>query len=350
VTEQEEFTPAPRKSEGSLRLLVDGIAALVITMTTDDQLELVNQQVLDYFGKTAEGMKDWRGNGAIHRDDLGRVVAAWTDSLRTGRPYDHVHRYRRSDGVYRWFRVRGRPARDALGRIIRWYVVPTDIEELKQAEEMLEGQRKELRQVLDLTPQMMAVFVRGGERIYANSGALAYLGTTLEEWRRQSIGSEIHPDDVERLKAAAERGVSARSAYDLEVRIRKGDGTYRWFLARYNPMCADQQQPLRWYVACTDIEDRKRADVSRPEGSTEEPAPTAYRSLSGQEARVLQMIARGMSNKCIARSLGIAPETVKTHAKGILSKLDARTRAQAVAHAEAIGLLCRGDMPEPMPR
>lgn len=51
------------------------------------------------------------------------------------------------------------------------------------------------------------------------------------------------------------------------------------------------------------------------------------------------MIARGMSNKCIARSLGIAPETVKTHAKGILSKLKARTRAQAVARAETIGLL-----------
>ena len=51
------------------------------------------------------------------------------------------------------------------------------------------------------------------------------------------------------------------------------------------------------------------------------------------------MIARGMTTKCIARSLGIAPETVKTHAKVILSKLEARTRAQAVARAEAIGLL-----------
>jgi PAS domain S-box-containing protein len=156
VTEREEFTPTPRKSEGSLRLLVDGIAALVMTMTTDDELELVNQQVLDYFGKTAEGMRDWRGNGAIHPNDLGPVVAAWTNSLQTGHPYDHVHRYRRSDGIYRWFRVRGRPARDAQGRIIRWYLVPTDIEELKQAEEMLEGQRKELQQVLDLTPQVMA--------------------------------------------------------------------------------------------------------------------------------------------------------------------------------------------------
>ena len=69
------------------------------------------------------------------------------------------------------------------------------------------------------------------------------------------------------------------------------------------------------------------------------PAPTICRSLSRRQIDVLQMIARGMSNKCIARSLGIAPETVKTHAKCILSKLEARTRAQAVARAEAIGLL-----------
>jgi DNA-binding CsgD family transcriptional regulator len=67
-------------------------------------------------------------------------------------------------------------------------------------------------------------------------------------------------------------------------------------------------------------------------------APTTCRSLSRREAGVLQMIARGMSNKCIARSLGIAPETVKTHVKAILSKLEARTRAHTVARAEAIGL------------
>ncbi len=77
----------------------------------------------------------------------------------------------------------------------------------------------------------------------------------------------------------------------------------------------------------------------RAEPESEGPAHIAYRSLSRREAAVLQMIARGMSNKCIARSLGITPETVKTHAKSIFSKLDTRTRAQAVARAEAIGLL-----------
>jgi DNA-binding CsgD family transcriptional regulator len=66
--------------------------------------------------------------------------------------------------------------------------------------------------------------------------------------------------------------------------------------------------------------------------------PTSSRSLSRREAGVLQMIARGMSNKCIARSLGITPETVKTHVKAILSKLNARTRAQAVALAKTSAL------------
>jgi LuxR family maltose regulon positive regulatory protein len=66
---------------------------------------------------------------------------------------------------------------------------------------------------------------------------------------------------------------------------------------------------------------------------------TAYQTLSLRETAILQAIANGMSNKSIARSLGIAPETVKSHAKSIFAKLATRTRAQAVARAEAIGLL-----------
>jgi formate hydrogenlyase transcriptional activator len=260
VTEQEELTQALRKSEETLRLVVNGIGALVTTYTADGELDFVNQQVLDFFGMTLEELKDWRNNGNIHPDDLGRIIERWTHSLETGRPYDDIHRYRRSDGVYRWFHTHGRPSHDSQGQVMRWYVVLTDIDESQKAKERLEEQEKELRQVLDLAPQVVAVLGPKRERLYANSIALAYIGTTLEKWRQQSNGTELHPDDVERANVAAERGMSTRSAYDLEVRIRKSDGTYRWFLARYNPMSVDQGQPSRWYVACTDIEDRKRAE------------------------------------------------------------------------------------------
>jgi LuxR family maltose regulon positive regulatory protein len=73
--------------------------------------------------------------------------------------------------------------------------------------------------------------------------------------------------------------------------------------------------------------------------SADEPEPPTYRPLSRRETGILQMIAGGLSNKRIAQSLGITPETVKSHAKSIFVKLDTRTRAQAVARAESIGVL-----------
>jgi ATP/maltotriose-dependent transcriptional regulator MalT len=78
---------------------------------------------------------------------------------------------------------------------------------------------------------------------------------------------------------------------------------------------------------------------STVQSNTEESSSISVRPLSRRETGILQMIARGMSNKRIAQSLGIAPETVKSHAKSIFFKLAARTRAQAVARADAIGLL-----------
>jgi DNA-binding NarL/FixJ family response regulator len=78
--------------------------------------------------------------------------------------------------------------------------------------------------------------------------------------------------------------------------------------------------------------------VTGPIATADAPAPT-YRQLSRRETGILKLIARGMSNKRIALSLGITPETVKTHTKSIFVKLGTRTRAQAVARAEGSGWL-----------
>lgn len=69
------------------------------------------------------------------------------------------------------------------------------------------------------------------------------------------------------------------------------------------------------------------------------PTALATPQLSAREAAVLRLISKGQSNKSIARELHIAPETVKSHAKKIFFKLSARTRAQAVARALALGML-----------
>ena len=118
----------------------------------------------------------------------------------------------------------------------------------------------ELRQMLDLTPQYLAVLGADGSPFYANRASLDYLGISLDEWRqRRGIGDEVHPDDVERLIAEGNRASLTGSAYELEVRVRKGDGSFRWFLSRFNPLHDDKGPVKRWYVASTDIDERKRA-------------------------------------------------------------------------------------------
>src|SRR5262249_42884668 len=118
----------------------------------------------------------------------------------------------------------------------------------------------ELRQMLDLASQHVAVYGPNRERLYANRVLLDYLGTTLDEWRQRSICAEIHAEDSERLKAYVDRASSGGSGFELELRVRKGDGSYRWFLARFNPLHNEQGQITRWYISGTDIEDRKQAE------------------------------------------------------------------------------------------
>ncbi len=134
--------------------------------------------------------------------------------------------------------------------------------EIKVSDRTAELRRSEgeLRQMLDLAPQMIGVLGPSRDRLHANRVALAYYGVTLEAWRNRSFGHEVHPDDFDRVKTMVDRSVAQPAAYEAEMRLRKGDGTYRWFLVRYNPLRDDQGQLVRWYLACTDIDDRKRAE------------------------------------------------------------------------------------------
>jgi PAS domain S-box-containing protein len=138
-----------------------------------------------------------------------------------------------------------------------WYATVTDIEDRKRAEETIREQEAELRRMLDLTPQCLAVLGADGSPIYANRASLDYLGMTQDEWKQSgAIDGKVHPDDEERLARAS----SISSAYEAELRVRNDEGGFRWFLSRFSPLLDEKGQITRWYIASTDIEGRKRAE------------------------------------------------------------------------------------------
>jgi len=191
----------------------------------------------------------------LHPDDFAETRRVWANCLKTGSPGEVSFRSRNAAGTYRWFLSRAEPLRAPDGTILYWIGINFDIEDRKRAE-------IELQQILDLAPQIIGVLgpPPGRERLYANRFALAYYGVTLEEWRQRDFGPEVHPDDFDRVKTLVDRSVANPAAYELEMRLRSGDGTYRWFLVRYNPLRDDQGQLIRWYLACSDIDDRKRTE------------------------------------------------------------------------------------------
>jgi PAS domain S-box-containing protein len=270
-------TPGPRREPEpvDIQLLVDSIPALIHTSRPDGYLDYFNKPWLEYLGATLDQVNGWNWRAFVHPEDVEGIVARWLACLASGEIFEYETRVRRADGEYRWMFHRKVPLRDAYGDIVKWYGSSLDIEDrkqaderlrqeniaLKRAEEKIREQEAELRQLLDLVPQLVAVFGSNHERLYANRMGLNYLGVSLQEWQQTTdMRLFVHPDDGNRMREYFNHAVAFGNAYHLEFRIRKGDGSYRWFLARYNPLRDELGRIARWYVAFTDIEDRKHTE------------------------------------------------------------------------------------------
>ena len=127
-----------RESERSSRAAIDGIAGLVSVLAPNGELETANRQVFEYFGRSLEWVKNWGTYDAVHPEDLPDVVEFFKRAIASGIPFNHELRLRRFDGEYRWFDNRGVPIRDDSGRIARWYILLTDIEDRVRALARLE--------------------------------------------------------------------------------------------------------------------------------------------------------------------------------------------------------------------
>ena len=249
---------AVRASEERLRLIVDNIPGLVGTRAATGEPEVVNRQMLEFFGQSLEQMPDW--TSLIHSDDRERVVNLWRRSVETGQPYDVEHRARRADGVFRWLHSRAQSLRDAEGRIIRWCIMLTDVDDRKRAEEALRASDLNFRLIIDSIPGLVHTLTAAGELEFVNQQNLAYFGKTLEELRGWASSDVFHPDDLARAIEAWKHTQETGQPDEIECRLRRADGAYRWFQLRCLPLRDSEDRIIRWMSLHTDIDERKQAE------------------------------------------------------------------------------------------
>jgi PAS domain S-box-containing protein len=134
----------------------------------------------------------------------------------------------------------------------------SEIGERKLVEAVKEAEDR-IRPIIDTIPTMAWSLRSDGVLDFLNQRWRDYTGLSLEEAIKDETGT-VHPED---LSTALEKWVAAKAAsevYEDEMRLRRADGEYRWFLVRVAPLLDQHGNVVKWFGSSIDIEDRKRAE------------------------------------------------------------------------------------------
>jgi PAS domain S-box-containing protein len=249
--------------------VVNSIPAPIVVTSATGEVEAANRAIVEYFGKTLDELKGWSTGDWIHPDDLPRAVAKWKLALETGRAYENESRHRRHDGIFRWVQVRVFPLRDTEGRISRWLLLQTDVDDRKQAEEALAANERNLNLTINTIPALAWSARTDGSADFFNRHYLEYVGLSPEQAHGWGWSAAVHPDDLPGLAGVWRNILASGRQGEVEARLRRHDGAYRWFLFRAAPLHDGEGKIVKWFGVNTDIQDRKRAEQALAAGEAE---------------------------------------------------------------------------------
>jgi PAS domain S-box-containing protein len=256
-----------KRAEQALQLqaTLDSIPAMAWRARSDGSVEYINKRWLDYTGVSLDQVLGWQWLALIHPDDAPRLRDVWLQSLASEKPGEVEARLRGSDGSYRWFLNRAEPSRDEAGAVVAWYGTNTDIQDLKTAESALRRSEAELanvrhvQQTLDSIPVAAWRTRADGFAEYFNKRWLDYAGVSLDQVLGWQWAGAFHPEDLPRVNNIWRQLLASEKRGEVAARMRRYDGSYRWFLARAEPSRDDTGRVVAWYGTNTDIEDRTQA-------------------------------------------------------------------------------------------
>jgi PAS domain S-box-containing protein len=247
-------------TQNELRSGVDALPGLVWPALPDGHIDFLNQRWCKYTGLSLEQACGWGWQTAIHPQDLPELLKCWRSILASGEPGEMEARLWRFDGEYRWLLVSSSPLRDAAGKIIKWIGVSNDIDDRRRAEEALHARELSFRLIVDSIPAPVAIMTPAGELEGVNQPALEYFGKAFKDLKGWTTSDAVHPDDLPQVVTVWREAVETGCPYEVEHRLRRFDGLYRWFHLHGFPLRDNEWRILKWCVLLTDIDDRKNAE------------------------------------------------------------------------------------------
>jgi PAS domain S-box-containing protein len=275
-TRDSDADEASNVIEERLRLIIDTIPTIVWRKLPDGSADFLNRNFREYTGLSLEHGLGWGWMNAFHPED--RLKEEWRAALAGGKPFEKEARLRRADGQYRWFLIRAVPLRDEQGNLVKWYGTTSDIEDLKRAEDRV-------RLIINTIPTMAWTIRPDGIVDFVNQHCLDYQGLSLAEHIKDPTRA-VHPEDLPRVMKKWLADMAAGNPSEDEMRLRRADGEYRWFLVRTAPLRDEQGNVVKWFGVSIDIEDRKQAEETLR--STESEQRHIAAQLERERARLVE--------------------------------------------------------------
>jgi PAS domain S-box-containing protein len=265
ITEQKRAQEAVQQRTAQFQTLLNEAPLGVYLIDSDFRIREVNPTALRLFGDIPDLIGRDLGE-VLHvlwpMEYADELVERFRYTLETGEPRMVAERIeeRRDLGIleyYEW-QINRIPLPEGGYGVVCYF---RDISTLVKARQEVEKSERHLRNLAETIPQLVWTCLPDGNCDYLSTQWVTYTGIPdAEQLRLRWLDLVLHPDDRQRTQDAWMAAVEDRAPYDIEYRLRRFDGTYRYFRTRGTPVRNSEGAIEKWFGTCTDIEDQKVAE------------------------------------------------------------------------------------------
>jgi PAS domain S-box-containing protein len=253
ISDRKRAEAALRESEARFRNMADHAPVMVWTTDQDGACTYLNRAWYEFTGQSEAEALGFGWLEATHPDDKAAAERTFVEANARRRPFRLEYRLRRRDGTYRWAIDAAAPRFGLDGKFEGYVGSVLDIDELREAE-------ARLRTLTNVVPAFVWFATPDGQLHYFNDRWYEYTGQTPETALPDGWVATLHPDDVQRTAVTWAEARARGVTYEIEVRYRRSDGAYRWYLARAEPLRGADSSIASWFGTSTDIHDRRLAE------------------------------------------------------------------------------------------